>query len=199
MTGIDTETELISQGSKAAEEQGIANINFKKGSANSLPFKDETFDRVYAHQVLLHLSDPVGALCGMKRVTKTNGIICCRDANLNSIFVYSKQCEEPLRYFFLSKSKKDTTSTAGGRALKRIAIESGFLKKIITTSSSNWCVSSDEDREWFYELYADRLRVAHDEKEDTFTKSEIENTWKSWIEADDGILILVHCEILCRK
>ncbi|CUM56992.1 unnamed protein product [Debaryomyces tyrocola] len=124
----------------------------------------------------------------------------CQGPNSFHIYlVYSKQFEEPLRYFFLSKSKKDTTSTAGGRALKHIAIESGFLKKSITTSSSNWCVSSDEDREWFYELYADRLRVAHDEKEDTFTKSEIENTWKSWIEADDGILILVHREILCRK
>jgi len=46
----------------------------------SLPFDDGTFDVAHAHQVLQHLSDPVGALAEMRRVTRPGGIVAVRDA-----------------------------------------------------------------------------------------------------------------------
>lgn len=199
VTGLDTKLELISQASNEAERLGLDNVHFEIGTAVSLPFKDNTFDIVYAHQVLLHLSDPVAALIEMKRVTKKNGIVCCRDADLNSMVVFPPQFESHLRYFFLRKSKKTTTSITGGRELKHLALKAGFPKTNIKNTCSTWCISDDEDRRWFSELYADRLSISRDKKEDTFSKENISEAWKSWAKADDGVLILSHGEIVCRK
>ena len=50
------------------------------GDVMALPFEDGSFDIVHAHQVLQHLTDPVGALAEMRRLTRPGGIVAVRDA-----------------------------------------------------------------------------------------------------------------------
>ncbi len=46
---------------------------------------DGPFDVVHAHQVLLHLTDPVAALREMIRVTRPGGIVAARDCDYAGI------------------------------------------------------------------------------------------------------------------
>ncbi len=58
-----------------------AKINFVKGNAHALPFKDNTFDVVTCQTVLIHIKDPELALKEMKRVVKKGGIVICSEPN----------------------------------------------------------------------------------------------------------------------
>lgn len=62
----------------------ITNIVFEAVDANALPYADGTFDVVFCHQVLQHVSDPVGILKEMKRVAKPGGIVAAREADYKS-------------------------------------------------------------------------------------------------------------------
>jgi ubiquinone/menaquinone biosynthesis C-methylase UbiE len=56
-----------------------ASIEFVKGNAHELPFKDNSFDVVTCQTVLIHLKNPAQALSEMKRVVKKDGIIICSE------------------------------------------------------------------------------------------------------------------------
>lgn len=51
------------------------NIQFKYADITNLPFKDNTFDKVIAANVIHLLDNPENALLELKRVVKPNGII----------------------------------------------------------------------------------------------------------------------------
>lgn len=197
--GVDTEPQLIDEATKGANLNELKNVKFEVGSAMSLPFNDSSFDVVFAHQVLLHIPDLRAALMEMRRVAKKGGIVCCRDADLDSLLVYPRQFEDPIKNFFVSKSKRNTTSIVGGRELKHTAINAGFLSDNISYSCSNWCIAEADQREWFRKLYADRVDACQDNEEDLYSKNEIQESWKSWASAEDGVLVLMHGEIICRK
>lgn len=70
VVGVDPTESVLTQGRRHAEDAGVDNVEFQAGDANQLDFPDDTFDIVHAHQVLLHLTDPVAALREMLRVAK---------------------------------------------------------------------------------------------------------------------------------
>lgn len=197
--GIDTEKELIDDARREAASQKVTNVDFRIGSATLLPFEDNVFDIVYAHQVLLHLSDPVQALSEMMRVVKKDGIVCCRDADLDSVIVYPLQYANPIGNTFVGKSRRSTSSIYGGRELVHKALKAGFQQDKITFSTSSWCIASSTDRKWFHELYKKRISSSEDKVGDKFTKKEIADAWTEWEASEDGVLILVHGEIICKK
>ena len=59
----------------ARDSQGIANIEFRQGSAYALPFEDGAFDAVFSHALLEHLKEPVKALIEFRRVLKRGGML----------------------------------------------------------------------------------------------------------------------------
>ena len=52
-------------------------MTFQVADAYELPFADDAFDVVHAHQVLQHLTDPIAALREMRRVTRPAGWSRC--------------------------------------------------------------------------------------------------------------------------
>jgi ubiquinone/menaquinone biosynthesis C-methylase UbiE len=73
VTGVDVAEGLIN-----IAHQQFPEVNFVQANFLSLPFQDQTFDAVWAHQSLLHLEtqeDVKKALGEFRRVLKPNGVL----------------------------------------------------------------------------------------------------------------------------
>jgi len=68
VTGID-----INEGMLAVARQKAPDVSWQVGPAESLPFADDTFDRVVSQYGLMFFENPVQALAEMKRVLRSNG------------------------------------------------------------------------------------------------------------------------------
>ncbi|KAF8495023.1 S-adenosyl-L-methionine-dependent methyltransferase, partial [Gautieria morchelliformis] len=78
VTALEYAPEVLTQTRSTAALRGFTNIEFVVGDVNGLDFPDGTFDVVHAHQVLVHVGDPVQALREMRRVAKPGGIVVVR-------------------------------------------------------------------------------------------------------------------------
>ena len=72
--GIDISEDQLQKASCFAEQNGMA-LNLHKGDMRQIPFEDDTFDYVYEHYAMCHLSkkDTALAVREMFRVLKTGG------------------------------------------------------------------------------------------------------------------------------
>ena len=86
VTAVDITPEMIEQGRKRTNEDGILNLEWQLGSAEALPFADESFDVVMSRYAIHHFADPKAVLKEMSRVCKTGGLVVNVDmvANENS-------------------------------------------------------------------------------------------------------------------
>jgi len=95
--GLDLSETMIAEAVQRSTENA-ANLSFRVGSALELPFQAETFDRVLATQVLLHLPDPWKALAEMKRVLAPSGLICISEIDWGTLVVQTSDNELGRRF-----------------------------------------------------------------------------------------------------
>ena len=70
VVGIDVASGIVERAQRKCAETDVTNVTFQKESVYDLPYDSGSFDIVYAHQVLQHLTDPVAALNEIHRVSK---------------------------------------------------------------------------------------------------------------------------------
>ena len=85
VVGLDMSTDMVEAARSHAADCGLSNATFQVGSAYELPWGDDSFDVVYAHQVLQHLSDPVQALREARRVLRPGGLVAVRDSDYGTM------------------------------------------------------------------------------------------------------------------
>ncbi len=85
IVGLDMSPEMVEDARNHATRSGLGNASFEVGSAYDLPWDADSFDVVYAHQVLQHLSDPVQALLEARRVLRPGGLVAVRDSDYASM------------------------------------------------------------------------------------------------------------------
>ena len=74
--GIDIESDKIKFADKTAKILNVHNrSSFVMGSADSLPFKESSFDYLLCLDVIEHIPNDLNALSEMSRVLKTSGIL----------------------------------------------------------------------------------------------------------------------------
>lgn len=73
--GIDIHDSLTGQAQMNAEVLGVPNVEFRTGSAYSLPFENDSVDTITCFFMLHHLEDIKFALFEIKRVLKKNGLL----------------------------------------------------------------------------------------------------------------------------
>jgi ubiquinone/menaquinone biosynthesis C-methylase UbiE len=79
--GIDIATEQFNVGRRLAADHDIDTVSFEQGDLTELRFDDNSFDAVFAHGVVYHLSNPHAALAEIKRVLRPGGLLGIRDTD----------------------------------------------------------------------------------------------------------------------
>lgn len=106
ISGLDISHTLVEIATKKAAEAGVA-VDFRQGSASSMPFADDTFDFLHCRGAFKLFGQPVRALQEMYRVLKpgARGFISDfnRDASWRAVNQAIDTWELPLFNRFLSK------------------------------------------------------------------------------------------------
>lgn len=206
VVGVDASAAVLDSARELAGNRGLANLTFQQANAYELPFADGTFDVVFAHQLLQHLSDPIGALQEMRRVTKRGGIVAVRDADYAAMTWYplSAGLTEWNALYHEVTHAYGYEADAGRRLFSWVQ-EAGFDTAGITPSAGVWCYATPEDRSWWGGLWAERCvgsNFAVQAKEsglaDEVGLEQLAQEWLRWAEEPAGWFAVLNGEVLAR-
>lgn len=199
--GLDAAQEIVDAAAAAVE---VTNLEFVVGNAYTLPFADESFDIVHAHQVLQHVADPTAVLREMRRVAAAGGIVAARDVDYSGMVWFP---ELPGLDAWMTVYQAVHRSNGGepdaGRRLRSWAVAAGFTD--VRASASVWSFSTEEDTSWWGRMWA--LRVLESAfAADAVSKgiatqrdlTDISDAWSEWAASPDATLIMPHGEVICR-
>ena len=188
-------------------------VKFQVADVYTLPFPDNSFDLVHAHQVLEHLGDPVAGLREMRRVAKPNGIVACREWASTSFYPTGRGLEE-WEDLFLRFIAANGGHPNAGRCMHVWAEEAGFPLSKVKRSAGTWCFSTPEERQYFGGSMAKRMRdfgdgpagstgFASKVVEKGFASREhleaLAHAWDGFVADEHAWSGFLHGEILCWK
>jgi ubiquinone/menaquinone biosynthesis C-methylase UbiE len=85
--GGDLSAAMIQEARKRAGAADAASLSFETMDVQSLPFPDQSIDRVMATQLLIHVPDPRKAIHEMCRVTAPMGLVAVTDMDWDGLAV----------------------------------------------------------------------------------------------------------------
>ena len=199
--GIDVSAEVMEK-ANAAVPDDLTNVSFRPDSVYNLGFDDDSFDIVHAHQVLQHLSDPVAALAEMKRVCKPGGVVAVRDADYRGMtWAPADPTLDMWMDIYQQVARSNDAEPNAGRYLRGWALEVGFAS--VVSSASVWCFTTDDDRTWWGELWADRVldsSLPTQALERAIATQEelqaVSDAFRRWIDAPGAWFTCPHGEII---
>lgn len=205
VTGIDISPEVVEIARTQRDESGVTNVEFEVDDVYGLSFADGSFDVVYAHQVLQHLSNPVAALAEMRRVLRDGGLLAVRESDYGA---FSWSPDDPLldRWMDIYQrlTRANHVDANAGRHLHAWVRSAGFSS--LEVSSSNWTFYKPEERNWWGRLWADRVReseFARQSLEYALTTQDelhqIAGAFLKWADDEDGFFNVVSTEVLATK
>jgi SAM-dependent methyltransferase len=170
----------------------------------ALPYADDSFDVVHAHQVLQHLADPVAALREMRRVCRAGGVVAARDSDYAAMTWFP---ESPRLGHWLdlyrTLARANRAEPDAGRWLLHWAHAAGFTA--VESSASAWCYATPDERAWWGGLWADRVtqsafaeQAVEQGRATRADLDELASAWHAWAAEVDGWFAVLHGEVLCR-
>jgi SAM-dependent methyltransferase len=201
VVGVDAADRVLADARTLAADEGIVNVRFEPADVYSLPFPDDEFDVVHAHQVLQHLADPVAALREMRRVCVPGGTVAARDSDYQAM-TWHPQVPELDRWLALYRdlAHRNRGEPDAGRRLLGWAQAAGLAD--VAPSASAWCFATPEDRAWWGGLWADRVTrssfAAQAVEQGLATPAELDDLaagWRRWTAAGDGWFAVLHGEV----
>jgi SAM-dependent methyltransferase len=88
LAGLDFSSEMIAAARGLVEKKGLTNVDLFVGSAEELPFPDESFDLVLGIDVLHHIPDLERALREVRRVLRPGGRFASVEPNVLNPMVF---------------------------------------------------------------------------------------------------------------
>jgi ubiquinone/menaquinone biosynthesis C-methylase UbiE len=204
VVAIDNAPAALAAAAETLAARAITGVRLEQSDVFALPYSAGSFDVVHAHQVLQHLSEPVRALCEMRRVCKTGGIVAARDSDYPAMAWHPALPElERWMATYLAVARANGAEPAGGRHLLAWAQAAGFSEVI--PSASVWCFATAPLRAWWGGLWAERVVAsafaAQAVEIGVATPAELATIaagWRRWAAAEDGWFVVVNGEVLCR-
>jgi ubiquinone/menaquinone biosynthesis C-methylase UbiE len=77
--GVDLTAAMLAIGEERTRQNGMSNISFRIGDAQSLPFERESFDVVVCRLALHHMQEPGRVVTEMSRVCRVGGTVLVED------------------------------------------------------------------------------------------------------------------------
>ena len=205
VVAVDASPAAIELARQEAADAGVE-LTLAVAQGDALPFEDDSFDVVHAHQLLQHVPDPVAILAEMRRVTRPGGLVAVRDADYAAMTWYpaSHGLDE-----WLALYHEVARSTGGepdaGRHLRSWALAAGFAADDLECTAAAWCWATAEERTWWSQSWADRVTsstFARHAREnglaDDVALETIAEAWREWGTAPDGWFAVLNSEILGR-
>ena len=202
VVAIDNAPAAVAACSAELAERGVDNATVEVVDVYRLPYADDSFDVVHAHQVLQHLPDPVGALVEMRRVCRPDGVVAVRDSDYPAMFWYPADPRlDRWMALYLRIARSNSGEPAAARHLVAWCRAAGFSG--IEPSGSAWVHATPDDREYWGAMWADRVTesaLADQALESGLaTRAELEEiavAWRRWAADPDGWFTSTHGEVL---
>jgi SAM-dependent methyltransferase len=200
VVGVDAAPVAIEAARRSAG--GRENVTFQIADTYQLPFPDDSFDVVCAHQVLQHLGDPVGALSEMRRVLRAGGRVAVRDADYGTM-VHSPHDDRIDRWLALyhELTRHHGAEADAGRYLSGWVAAAGFTDAM--TSTTTWTYGTPEAVNAWRDLWVSRLTVGRMGQDlldlgltDEATRDDLVLGWQEWSEAETPFFAFLHGEVL---
>jgi SAM-dependent methyltransferase len=199
---VDASADVVDEARTHAEERGIDNLDVVAGDFRDLDARHGGFDVVHAHQVLQHLREPVGALRDMARLARPGGLVAARDGDYGAMaWAPASESLDRWREIYMAVTERNGADANAGRHLLGWAQAAGLRDIVYTTST--WTFATPEEREWWAEMWADRVVSSSlaDQAVDYGVASadelaDIAEGWRAWATQPDGVFVVVHGEIL---
>ena len=204
VVGIDREPAVVAAATASYPPAAHPNLRFVTADVYGLDLDDESFDVVFAHQVLQHLTDPVAALREMRRVCRRDGVVAVRDSDYPAMTWHpAEPALDRWLALYCLVARSNGGEPAAGRHLTSWARMAGFRR--VTSSASAWCFAVETDRRWWGETWAERVvssalaeRAVGIGAATRDELADIARGWLRWAADPDGWFGVLHSEVLCR-
>ena len=202
--GVENVEGPLAHARRNAAARGDLRTRFELADVMALPYAAGSFDVVHAHQVLQHLTDPVGALREMARVTRPGGLVAVRDVDYASM-VWHPASEGMTCWLDLYRrlARLNHAEPDAGRHLVAWAHAAGLSR--LTPTASLWTYATPEQCAWWGGAWARRTL------ESTFATQAVERglataeelaqisaAWQSWSTHPDAWFAMTHAEVVAR-
>jgi ubiquinone/menaquinone biosynthesis C-methylase UbiE len=99
IVGLERDPRWVAEADRRrAERQDSERFRFDEGVAESLPYKEESFDLVTCQTLLMHVPDPEAVIAEMVRVTKPGGLVLASEPNnrISMLVETSSSAQQPV-------------------------------------------------------------------------------------------------------
>jgi ubiquinone/menaquinone biosynthesis C-methylase UbiE len=202
VVGIENVDAPLEQARANAADRGDRRTRFLRADVMALPYAAASFDVAHAHQVLQHLTDPVGALREMARVTRPGGVVAVRDVDYASM-VWHPASEGMTQWLDLYRTlaRLNRAEPDAGRHLTAWAHAAGL--DTLRPSASLWTYATPTQCRWWGAVWAARTLSSTFATEartrglaDSSDLEHISAAWSTWANHPDAWFAMTHAELL---
>jgi trans-aconitate methyltransferase len=203
VVAFDPAAEAVAEARSHVAAAGVVNVRVEQADVHTIRL-DEPVHVVHAHQVLQHVSDPVGTLQAMAAHLRPGGVVAVRDADYDAMSWWPRLPElDEWRTLYRATAHALGAEPDAARVLPAWCRAAGLVD--VQPSLGTWLYATPDDRGQWAEMWARRaiessfathaVRLGLAGAADL---ARIAAGWRAWGEHPDGWLAILHGQVIAR-